>query len=203
MVEHTQRTGGVEGFGKRSLTNEELFALDVDVLIPAAIGHVIHEGNATKVRAKAIVEAANMPVTMEAMDILEQRGVAVVPDILANAGGVIASMEDLRSLSAIKMAKEDVLRIVRDRIGENLDLSIKLSRELGISITEAATQLAVERVYEVMGAGVHLIPDPSSWLPATNPEAGTAMTRLGPGPAWACMVTRRAPCPGNRGASQW
>jgi glutamate dehydrogenase/leucine dehydrogenase len=151
MVEHTQRTGGVEGFGKRSLTNEELFALDVDVLIPAAIGHVIHEGNATKVRAKAIVEAANMPVTMEAMDILEQRGVAVVPDILANAGGVIASMEEYsRSLSAIKMAKEDVLRIVRDRIGENLDLSIKLSRELGISITEAATQLAVERVYEVM-----------------------------------------------------
>lgn len=151
LTEHAQRTGGVGGFGTRAITNEELLSLDVDVLIPAAVGHVIHAGNAASVRARAVVEAANMPVTMEAMDILQRRNVVVIPDILANAGGVIASMEEYsRSLSAIKVAKEDVFRIVRDRIGENLDLAIGMSRDLGISITEAAVQLAVERVYAVM-----------------------------------------------------
>jgi len=151
LVEHAASTGSVAGFGQRALTNEELFELDVDVLIPAAVGHVIHEGNAGRIRAKAVVEAANMPTTLEAMDILEKRGIAVIPDILANAGGVIASMEEYsRSLSAMKVAKEDVFKMIRDRIGENLDLSMKLAQELGISITEAAIQIAIERVYQVM-----------------------------------------------------
>ncbi|MBI3944314.1 MAG: Glu/Leu/Phe/Val dehydrogenase [Armatimonadetes bacterium] len=151
LVGHAARTGTVAGFGETPLTQEALLQLDVDVLIPAAVGHVIHKGNAGKIRARAVVEAANMPTTMDAMAILEQRGIAVIPDILANAGGVIASMEEYsHSLSARKVAPEEVFQMIRSRIGENLDLAMNLSSELGITLTEAAIQLAVERVYQVM-----------------------------------------------------
>jgi len=151
LIEHSSKTGGVAGFVDRSITNEQLFALDVDVLIPAATGHVIHEGNAGKVKAKAVVEAANMPTTVEAMDILTERGIVVIPDILANAGGVIASMEEYsRSLSAIKLEKADVFQIITQKIGQNLDASIELAKERKCTIAEAAVEIAMERVYKVM-----------------------------------------------------
>jgi glutamate dehydrogenase (NAD(P)+) len=157
LTEYAARTGSVAGFGEALSASDDLLELDVDVLIPAAVGHVIHEGNAGRIRARAVVEAANMPTTTQGMDILEQRGVVVVPDILANAGGVIASMEEYsHSLSAAKTAKEDVFQIVRSRIGENMDLAECLSRELGITMTEAAIQIAVERVYQVMVRRRHI-----------------------------------------------
>jgi glutamate dehydrogenase (NAD(P)+) len=73
------------------LTNSEVITLDCDVLIPAALGQVIHDGNADQVRAAAIVEAANYPTTPDGDKILGDRGIPVVPDILANAGGVTGS----------------------------------------------------------------------------------------------------------------
>jgi glutamate dehydrogenase (NAD(P)+) len=73
------------------ITNEELLTLDVDVLIPAAIDGVIHEGNAHKVKATLIAEGANGPATKEAIKILNEKGVLIIPDILCNAGGVIVS----------------------------------------------------------------------------------------------------------------
>ncbi len=75
----------------KRITNEELLELDVDILVPAAIENVITEANADKIKAKAIVEAANGPTTPEAEEILTKKGIIVVPDILANAGGVIMS----------------------------------------------------------------------------------------------------------------
>ncbi|MBI4304834.1 MAG: glutamate dehydrogenase, partial [Chloroflexi bacterium] len=84
--------GTVAGFpGTESVTNDELLALKCEILIPAAIESVIHSANARKIKAKIVVEGANAPVTYEADQILNERGVVVVPDILANAGGVIVS----------------------------------------------------------------------------------------------------------------
>lgn len=82
----------LDGFEtERDLSNEELLALDVDVLIPAALGGVLTKDNAEDVRAKFLVEAANGPVTPEADEILQRREIVVLPDILANAGGVTVS----------------------------------------------------------------------------------------------------------------
>jgi len=75
----------------RSITNDDLLALPCDVLIPAALGGQIHAGNAERVQARLIVEGANRPVTPEADDILSAKGIRVLPDILANAGGVTVS----------------------------------------------------------------------------------------------------------------
>ncbi len=89
---HKAETGTVVGLaGSRPISNADLLALDCDVLVPAALGGQIHSGNVDAVRARLVVEAANRPVTPEADDALHARGVPVVPDILANAGGVTVS----------------------------------------------------------------------------------------------------------------
>lgn len=86
-----QNGGGVVGFSKQVITNAELMAMPVDVLIPAAAGEAITAENAESVRAKLIIEGANAPTTRQADCILRGKGVRILPDILANAGGVIAS----------------------------------------------------------------------------------------------------------------
>lgn len=89
---HKAKTGKVEGFaGTTTITNEELLELPVDILVPAALENQITQDNAARVKAKMIVELANGPTTPEADEILFKNGVTVVPDILANAGGVTVS----------------------------------------------------------------------------------------------------------------
>ena len=84
--------GSVQNFkGGESISNNDLLELDCDILIPAAIDRVIHADNAPRVKAKVIIEAANHPLTPEADDILNDRGIRIVPDILVNAGGVVVS----------------------------------------------------------------------------------------------------------------
>jgi glutamate dehydrogenase (NAD(P)+) len=92
VTTHRAEAGTVVGMpGSRSITNADLLALPCDILLPAALGGQIHSGNAHQVRAQLIVEGANRPVTPAADDILSARGVLVLPDILANAGGVTVS----------------------------------------------------------------------------------------------------------------
>jgi glutamate dehydrogenase/leucine dehydrogenase len=81
----------VEAPGTESIANEELLELEVDVLVPAALERVIDAGNASRVKAKVVAEAANHPLTPSADEILHDAGVVVIPDILANAGGVTVS----------------------------------------------------------------------------------------------------------------
>jgi glutamate dehydrogenase/leucine dehydrogenase len=89
---HRDDTGSVIGLaGTDAVTNEELLELDVDWLVPAALGGVIHERNASKIKARVVVEAANHPVTPVADAALGDAGIVVIPDILANAGGVTVS----------------------------------------------------------------------------------------------------------------
>jgi glutamate dehydrogenase (NAD(P)+) len=82
---------GYEAPGVEEISNQELLLSDVDVLVPAALEHQIHADNASSIRAKMIVEAANGPTTREADEVLNDHGIIVVPDILANAGGVVVS----------------------------------------------------------------------------------------------------------------
>jgi glutamate dehydrogenase (NAD(P)+) len=95
VMAHKQRTGTVIGYGSDSgcqnITNEELIELDVDVLIPAALEHVITGENASRVKARVVAELANGPTTPDADDILFDKGVFVIPDFLCNAGGVTVS----------------------------------------------------------------------------------------------------------------
>src|SRR5690606_12566231 len=92
LREHVAQTGSVVGSpGSEPISNEELLTIECDVLVPAALGHVLTARNAPHVRAKYVLEAANGPTTAEANDILESRGIKCVPDILANAGGVAVS----------------------------------------------------------------------------------------------------------------
>ena len=92
LMEHKEASGTVSNFpGGDTISNEDLLELECEFLVPAAIDKVIHRDNATKVRAKVVVEAANHPLTPEADDILNDAGVTVIPDILVNAGGVIVS----------------------------------------------------------------------------------------------------------------
>jgi glutamate dehydrogenase (NAD(P)+) len=87
-----QNKGSLAGYAKAShVTNEDLLQLDVDVLIPAALGGVLTARNAAGVKAQVIIEGANAPTWPDADDILHERGITVLPDILANAGGVTAS----------------------------------------------------------------------------------------------------------------
>src|SRR5690606_30283161 len=85
LVKHVAETGHVAGFpDAEPISNAELLTCDCDVLIPAAVGHVIDENNAREIRAKYVIEAANGPVTAEGDDILLDRGILCVPDIFAN-----------------------------------------------------------------------------------------------------------------------
>jgi glutamate dehydrogenase (NAD(P)+) len=133
------------------LSNDDLLTLDVDVLIPAAIESVLHGGNAGDVRARLVVEAANLPSTCEAHAILVERGIPVIPDIVANSGGVIVSY--LEWVQNRERMRWDVERV-------NADLERILGRawrevsgragEESVDYRLAAYELAVSRVREAI-----------------------------------------------------
>jgi glutamate dehydrogenase (NAD(P)+) len=141
----------LEGFGPNGkvdhITNAGLLALDVDILIPAAIEGQITERNADAVRAGIIVEGANGPTTFEADAVLRERGVVVVPDILANAGGVIVSyLEWVQNLQYFFWEIGEVRRQLTDRMHESFDDVWNLAAGRGCDLRSAAYMLAVDRV---------------------------------------------------------
>src|SRR3954453_8747189 len=135
--------------GTDEITNEELIELDVDVLVPAALEGVVHEANADKVRARFIVEGANGPTTPDADAGLEERGVHVVPDILANSGGVAVSyfewVQDLQAYWWTEDEVNDRLKAIME--GAYSEVSI-LAQERGVSLRTAAQMIGVGRVAE-------------------------------------------------------
>jgi glutamate dehydrogenase (NAD(P)+) len=151
VVAHVAETGSVIGLpGAEPITNEELVELDVDVLMPAALGEVITEDNVDAVRAGVIIEAANHPVTPVADTALAERGVLVVPDILANAGGVTVSyFEWVQNNQEIRWEHDDVNRRLELKLRRAYDeCSAAQQRHEGLTLREAAFTLAVERVVE-------------------------------------------------------
>ncbi|GAB7004965.1 Glu/Leu/Phe/Val dehydrogenase [Nocardioides sp. AN3] len=150
LERHVDETGSVTGFaGARSIDNADLLELVVDVLVPAAVESVIHGDNASQVRARLVVEGANGPVTVEADRILERRGITVVPDILANAGGVVVSyFEWVQANQAYWWTEEEVEARLAARMISAWEDVLRHSRRLGVTLRAAATCLAVERVAE-------------------------------------------------------
>ncbi|MDF2697330.1 MAG: glutamate dehydrogenase, partial [Labilithrix sp.] len=148
LVEHVKATGSVVAFpGARALTNDEILAVDCDVLVPAALGHVIDEKVAAEVRAKFVVEGANGPCTVEGSDLLEQRGILALPDIWANAGGVTVSyFEWVQNLQQHRWSEEKVNSELEQHIvAAHKEIRATMAR-YKCSMRTAAFALAVERV---------------------------------------------------------
>ena len=147
---HVDRTGSVVDFADADpMPAADLLELDVDVLVPAAMEGVIDARNAPRVRAKIVVEGANGPTTNEADAILKDRDVLVVPDILANAGGVIVSyFEWVQANQAYWWTEREVDERLTDRLTIAWDVVSDYAEREGFTLRTAATLLAVERVAE-------------------------------------------------------
>jgi len=148
-------TGSVMNYPKgKKVTNEELLTSECDILIPAALENVIHRGNAEKVKAKLIVEAANGPLTADADLTMKRRGIPVVPDILANAGGVVGSyVEWANNKMGEILEEEEQKRLVISRMEKAFNAVYTEYQKLGdVDLRTAAMALAVERVYKAMKA---------------------------------------------------
>jgi|SRR5579884_1852893 len=133
------------------ISNEELLELDVDLLVPAALEGQITRANADRIRAGIVVEGANGPVSDEADAILRQRGVTVVPDILANAGGVVVSyFEWVQGLQAFFWDADQVARQLRRTMGDAFARVWAIARERDTSLRRAAYLLAIQRVADAI-----------------------------------------------------
>jgi glutamate dehydrogenase (NAD(P)+) len=133
--------------GTERITNAELLELEVDVLIPAALDRVVNEGNADRVKARVIMEGANHPVTPAADEILHERGIVVVPDILANAGGVTVSyFEWVQNIQQFRWEEDHVNEELRKVMAKSWKNVHGRSTVDGIPLRLAAFAIAVEKV---------------------------------------------------------
>ncbi len=135
--------------GAQQITPEELIALDCEVLIPAALGGAIHAANAGSVRARMLIEAANNPTTPDADEILNDNGVLVIPDVLANAGGVIVSyFEWAQNLQHFSWDEREVNDRLATRMRRAYGEVAERSRTSRVPLRIAAYELGIERVIE-------------------------------------------------------
>jgi len=146
-----KRTGGsMTGFdGGDAITNDELLQLPVDVLAPCALQQVLTDRNAERVRARIVLEGANGPTTPAADEILEAKGVLVVPDVLANAGGVVVSyFEWVQGLQEFFWTEEEVNARLHRIVTRAFDETWALHEEKDISLRMAAYGIGIRRVAE-------------------------------------------------------
>ncbi len=148
LVEHARRAKTVGGLpGADSISNAELLVSDVDVLIPAALGGVITKENAREVRARYVVEAANAPTTPEADEILTNRGIQILPDIYANAGGVTVSyFEWTQNIQQFTWEEAKIIAELRRHMSEAYTTLSKVARERRVPLRTAAFIVAIGRV---------------------------------------------------------
>lgn len=133
-------------YGK-TISNEELLALPVDVLIPAALENVITVENASKIKAKIILELANGPLTREADQIVDKKGIIVIPDILANAGGVCVSYyEWYQNMENQTWTKEQVFQKLKKQMERVTDEVFTTQKKYGTNLRDAAYLLAITRL---------------------------------------------------------
>ncbi|MHC4990474.1 MAG: Glu/Leu/Phe/Val family dehydrogenase, partial [Planctomycetota bacterium] len=154
----TSEHGGVKGFpGGEAFENTEIVTWDADVLVPAALEDAIHKGNAADVKASIIVEGANGPTTPEADEILNERGVLIIPDILANAGGVTVSyFEWAQNIQQFKWDEERVNAELDRKMSRAFKSVRDVANEFDIDMRTAAFVLAIRRVGKAALARVHL-----------------------------------------------
>jgi glutamate dehydrogenase/leucine dehydrogenase len=139
-------SGSVANHGKgHRITAEELFGVECDILIPAATPDVIHSGNAGTIAARLILQGANIPATREAEDTLHRRGVLIVPDFIANAGGVIMAAMEYAGKS-----EQEAFTAISNQIRKNTRLVLEKAAANESLPRAAAVTLALERVQHAM-----------------------------------------------------
>lgn len=139
--------------GISRITNEELLELDVKVLIPAALENQINEQNADNIKADIIVEAANGPVSSEADEILNKKGKIIVPDILANAGGVVVSyFEWVQNIQSVSWTEEAVNEKLKNIMDPAFEAVYSIAKDKNVTLRTGAYLIAVKRVVDAKKA---------------------------------------------------
>jgi glutamate dehydrogenase (NAD(P)+) len=148
LLAYAQKNRLLKGFGAgQSVSNEDLLACECDVLVPAALGGVLNEKNASRVKAKAILEAANHPTTPEADAVFQQRAIPVVPDILTNAGGVTVSyFEWTQNIQQFRWELERVNGELKRIMVKSFHDVLGLVRGKELTFRTAAFVIAIGRV---------------------------------------------------------
>lgn len=135
-------------FGK-SITNDELLELPVEILVPSALENVINEDNMRDIKAKIIIEMANGPVTEEAYEYLTKKGTVIVPDVLANSGGVTVSyLEWYQNMHSERWSEDKVNTKLKETMEKALLPIWKKSISKKIPLKQAAFEVAIERIME-------------------------------------------------------
>ncbi len=152
LMEHKKNTGSLSDFpGATNITNEELLEKPCDLLIPAAFENVITDQNAPKLHAKALLELANGPLTPEADEILFSAGIPVIPDVLANSGGVTVSyFEWDQNLKNEKWSEEDVNKKLKEILDDSSKKVHDAAKNSNTDLRRGAFILALERIKEKM-----------------------------------------------------
>jgi glutamate dehydrogenase (NAD(P)+) len=152
LADHAKQGGKLtdfEGAGIEEIPGNDLIDVDCDVFIPAALGGMIHESNADRLKCRVLVEGANSPTTPKADAILEDKGIFVIPDVLANAGGVIVSyFEWVQNLQHFRWEEDEI----NDRLGRIMRKAYRAVHERadadGVPLRVAAYEIGIERVVE-------------------------------------------------------
>jgi glutamate dehydrogenase (NAD(P)+) len=158
VLKHYERNRSFEGFpGAVKVSNEQLLELETDILIPAANENQIRGRNAGDIRAKIIVEGANGPTTQRADEILDQKGVLVVPDILANAGGVTVSyFEWVQDRAGFFWREQEVNERLEDIMVQSFRDVAEMAEKYNVSFRIAAYMLGISRVaHDTMVRGLY------------------------------------------------
>ncbi len=152
VEKHKEATGSVINFpGTTPVNNEKILELDVEVLIPSALENVITEKNAAKIKAKVVLELANGPTTPEADVKLFKKGIPVVPDILANAGGVTGSYyEWVQNLNGEHWSEKEVLKRLQPVMVDSFDATWNMAHKHNVNLRTGAYLVAVARIVEAM-----------------------------------------------------
>ncbi len=152
LIEFVKANKTIKGFPKTvSLTNEELLELDCEALFPCALENQIDTHNADRIKAKIIVEGANGPITNAATKLLSARGVFIVPDVIANGGGVIVSyFEWVQDIMSFFWNEDEVNGRLKTIITKAFDLSFKFHQEKKIDMRNAAMACAIQRLEKAM-----------------------------------------------------
>ncbi len=152
VIKYMTETKSLKGYPKAdAITSEEILALECDILAPCALDGAIHVGNAAKIKTRMIIEGANGPCTMEASKMLIEKGVIIVPDILANGGGVIVSyFEWVQGLQWFFWNETEVNNKMKQIITTAFDKVWDMKIEKKIDMRTAAMAQAIRRLEQAM-----------------------------------------------------